>query len=221
MWPESGGDPNTNSELSTILAQAKKAGIPKDLIERAVAKGKGLSTSGEPLQSMTMEAILPPSVAVIVECQTDNKRRTRENIRYIVKQLGGTVGPTTHLFQRRGHVLLDSDILLEEVDVMAKIVETEAVDYDFTEGETSLSIYTEPDQTTSVAQTLSDSLDLTIRSSNMKWIPREELLVKVDNTEDEDRLPISDMISQIEADSDVQAVYHNAVLDTQPSTTMI
>ncbi|KAL9581065.1 MAG: hypothetical protein Q9212_004117 [Teloschistes hypoglaucus] len=218
MWPEGGGDPNTNSELSTILAQAKKAGIPKDIIERAVAKGKGLSTSGEPLQSMIVEAILPPSVAIIIECQTDNKRRTRENIRYIVKQLGGTLGPAAHLFERRGHVVLDSDVLLEEVDVMAKIFETKAVDYDFTEGERSLSIYTEPEQTTSVAQTLSKSLDLTIRSSNMTWIPREELLVKVDNTEDEGLVPFSDIISQIEAESDVQVVYHNAVLDTQPST---
>ncbi|KAI4250727.1 MAG: hypothetical protein LQ352_005277 [Teloschistes flavicans] len=195
MWPENGGDPNTNSELSSILAQAKKAGIPKDIIERAVAKGKGVSLSGEPLQSVTVEAILPPSVAAIIECQTDNKKRTRDSIRYIVKNVGGTITPTTHLFQRRGHVLLDSDVSLEEGEVLTKLFETEAIDYDFTEGEKSLSIYTEPDQTTSVAQTLSDSLNLAVRSCEITWIPRLESLVEVDSTDDEDRLPLSDIIS--------------------------
>ncbi|KAL8687968.1 MAG: hypothetical protein Q9218_006001 [Villophora microphyllina] len=210
---KNGENPDTNGELSTILAQAKKAGLPKDVIERAVAKGRGLSLSGEPLQTVTLEAMLPPSVSAIIECQTDNKTRTLNDLRLIVKNIGGRVTATSHLFERRGHIILDSDVLLEEEDVLEKIFETEAVDYEFEEGELSLSVYTEPDKTTSIAQTLSDSLDLKIRSYDMTWVPRPESLVEVEGTKDTGQMPLDEIISQIEADPSVQAVYHNAALD--------
>ncbi|KAL8847069.1 MAG: hypothetical protein Q9198_011251, partial [Flavoplaca austrocitrina] len=85
---KNGGDPTSNSELSTLMAQAKKAGLPKDLIERAIARGKGVSLSGDPLQTLTVEAMLPASVSTIIECQTDNKKRTLEDLRLLVKEAG-------------------------------------------------------------------------------------------------------------------------------------
>ncbi|KAL8670284.1 MAG: hypothetical protein Q9168_005168 [Polycauliona sp. 1 TL-2023] len=193
------------------MTQAKKAGFPKELIERAVAKGKGVSLSGDPLQTMTIEAMLPPSVSIIIECQTDSKKRTREDLRLLMKEAGGMVTPTSHLFDRRGHVRLESDSELKEEHIMEQVLEAGAIDMELADDRKSLSVYTEPNETASIAQRLSRSLGLTLENSEIMWIARSESMVDIDEIEEEPRLAFHEVIGQIEGDSSVQAVYHNVV----------
>ncbi|KAL8870320.1 MAG: hypothetical protein Q9174_003609 [Haloplaca sp. 1 TL-2023] len=204
---ETGGD-STNSEVSTILAQAKKAGLPKESIERAVAKGRGISLSGAPLQTFTVEAVLPQAVSTIIQCQSDNKNRTLKDLRLIVKNLGGTLGPTTHLFDRRGHILLDSEDRLEEEAVMEAVLEAGAIDMVLEDEGTTLSVSTEPNQTASVAQDIVRSLGLKLRSSEIVWVPKSETLVEAKDVDD-GKQTLEEKIGEIEADSSVEAVYHN------------
>ncbi|KAL8946294.1 MAG: hypothetical protein Q9222_007288, partial [Ikaeria aurantiellina] len=157
---ENGGDLQGNPELSTLVGQAKKAGLPKEIIERAIAKGRGVSLSGEPLQTMTLEAILPSSVSAIIECQTDNKKRTLEDLRRIIKEAGGTLTPTSHLFNRQGRITFGSEVELEEEAVMDRVLESGALDMTISDERTLLSVFTEPAQTSSVAQSLAHSLSL-------------------------------------------------------------
>ncbi|KAL8906248.1 MAG: hypothetical protein Q9171_006353 [Xanthocarpia ochracea] len=223
-----GGDPISNSELSTLMAQAKKSGLPKDLIERAIAKGKGVSLSGDPLQTLTVEAMLPPSVSTIIECQTDSKKRTLEELRLLVKEAGGTVTPTSHLFERRGHIIFKSECELEEENIMEQVLEAGAIDMGLEKDRKTLSVYTEPNETASVAQSLSKSLGLTLGSYEIIWVARPESLIDIDEAKEAPRLALDEIISmleypfvtpsasanagigQIEGDSNVQAVYHNA-----------
>ncbi|KAL9627574.1 MAG: hypothetical protein Q9204_006470 [Flavoplaca sp. TL-2023a] len=207
---ENGGDPTSNSELSTLMAQAKKAGLPKDLIERAIARGKGVSSSGDPLQTLTVEAMLPASVSTIIECQTDNKKRTLEDLRLLVKEAGGMVTPTSHLFDRRGHINLASKHELEEEKVMDQVLEAGAVDMDIGEDKKSLSVYTEPSETASIAQSLSSSLNLTRGSSEIVWVARPDSVINMEVVDEERRQALHEVLSQIEGDSSVQAIYHNA-----------
>ncbi|KAL8791521.1 MAG: hypothetical protein Q9213_000138 [Squamulea squamosa] len=225
MWVEHGGDPSSNSELSTLMAQAKKAGLPKSLIERAIAKGKGLSLSGEPLQSVTVEAMLPPSVSTIIECQTDNKKRTLEGLRLLVKEAGGMVTTTSHLFERRGHIILASEHEMEEERVMDAILEAGALDWRFSGDRKSVSIWTEPNETASLAQSLSTSLGLRLDSAEIIWVARPESVINVEDAEEE--LPLHEIIGtlqhssnpflanrsidRLEGDPSVLAVYHNAM----------
>ncbi|KAL8734548.1 MAG: hypothetical protein Q9166_001448 [cf. Caloplaca sp. 2 TL-2023] len=193
---ENGGDPASNSELSTIVAQAKKSGFPKDLIERAIAKGKGVSLSGDPLQIVTVEAMLPPSVSTIIKCQTDNKKRTLEDLRLLVKEAGGMVTPTSHLFDRRGHITFMSKKELEEERIMEQVLEVGALDMEIKEDRRSLSIYTEPNETASIAQSLSASLGLSLSSYEIIWVARPESLVDVGEAEEEEaRLSLEEIIS--------------------------
>ncbi|KAL9591669.1 MAG: hypothetical protein Q9179_007492 [Wetmoreana sp. 5 TL-2023] len=176
------------------MAQAKKAGLPKDIIERAIAKGKGVSQSGAALQTVTLEAMLPPTISAIIECQTDNKKRTLEDIRLIVKNLGGTVTPTSHLFERRGHVILDSERPLEEEGVMEAVLEAGALDMELHGDEKTLSIYTKPNQTTSIAHSLVSSLGLILRRSEIIWVAKPESLVEAE-ADAETQLPLEEIIS--------------------------
>lgn len=173
---------NSNAELATLIAQAKKAGLPKGIIERAVAKGNGISLSGDALETVTLEAILPPSISAIIECQTDNKNRTLSDLRLLVKNIGGTITPTSHLFERSGHIIFESEEELEEEKIMEKVLEAGAVDMEIEEDQRSLSIYTEPSQTFSIARSLTASLGLRMRSSEIIWAARPESRVEVDES---------------------------------------
>ncbi|KAL8715620.1 MAG: hypothetical protein Q9225_006381 [Loekoesia sp. 1 TL-2023] len=190
----SGGDVNSNAELATLIAQAKKAGLPKDIIERAVAKGKGVSLSGDALETVTLEAMLPPSVSAIIECQTDNKNRTLSDLRLLVKNIGGTVTPTSHLFEKRGFIIFDSNEELEEEKIMEKILEAGALDMEIEEDQRSLSIYTEPSQTSSIAKSLTASLGLRMRSSDIIWAVRPESRVEMDESMTEAQLHLRNII---------------------------
>ncbi|KAL8957806.1 MAG: hypothetical protein Q9183_005964 [Haloplaca sp. 2 TL-2023] len=201
-----GGDPTTNSEVSTILAQAKKAGLPKDAIERAIAKGRGLSLSGAPLQTFTVEAVLPQAISTIIQCQSDNKNRTLKDLRLIVKNLGGTLGPTTHLFDRRGHILLDSEDRLEEEAAMEAVLEAGAIDMAIEDDGKTLSVSTEPNQTALVAQGIARSLGLKLRSSEIIWVPRSETLVDTKD-EDDGKYSLEEKIGEYSIRSCVPAVH--------------
>lgn len=184
---------NSNAELSTLVSQAKKAGLPKDLIERAIAKGKGVSLSGNALETVTLEALLPPSVATIIECQTENKIRTLSDLRVLVKKVGGTITPTSHLFNRRGRVTLESAQVIKEDEVMEKVLEAGALDMEVEADR--LVVYTEPSQTASVAQSLAASLELKLESYEIVWMARPESLVEVVKSEDKSPPTLDEIIS--------------------------
>ncbi|KAL8697153.1 MAG: hypothetical protein Q9224_002447 [Gallowayella concinna] len=195
LCTENGGDSNGNSELSTLVAQAKKSGLPKDLIERAIAKGKGVSLSGEPLQTLTLEAMLPPAVSTIIECQTDNKKRTLDDLRHLVKEAGGSVTSTSHLFERRGHIILKSDRELEEDSILERVLEAGALDMEVQADRKSLSVYTEPSETASIARSLSTSLGMSLGSYDIIWVARPDFIVDMEDAEDETRLALEEIIS--------------------------
>ncbi|KAL8933323.1 MAG: hypothetical protein Q9216_006419 [Gyalolechia sp. 2 TL-2023] len=206
-----GEDVNSNSELSTLVAQAKKAGLPKEIIERAIAKARGVSLSGDALETVTLEAMLPPSISAIIECRTDNKNRTLGDLRLLVKNVGGTVTPTSHAFERRGRIILESGGIIEEEKVMDCVLELGALDMEIEEDDNSVSVYTEPSQTASIASGLAESLGLSIRNYEIVWVPRPESKVEVDEPENSTQLSFEKIIGRIEEDSSVQAIYHNAM----------
>ncbi|KAI4142187.1 MAG: hypothetical protein LQ341_003276 [Variospora aurantia] len=196
----SGGDPNSSAELCTLLAQAKKAGLPKEIIERSIAKGKGVSMSGLPLETVTLEAMLPPSISAIIECQTDNKNRTLGDLRLLVKNAGGTVTPTSHLFEKRGRITFDTEgeNEVEEEQVMESVLEAGGLDMDVEEDQRSMTVYTEPSQTASVAQNLAGSLGVKLRNYEIVWVARPESRVEVHNLSDENHPRLEDIIGKSE-----------------------
>jgi len=146
-------------------------------MESAIARGAGKSLSGASLESVTIEAMLPSSVAAIIECQTDNKLRTMADVRLIIKDCGGTVSPTNHLFERRGRIRLKKAESLGEEDILDEVIEAGASDVE-TEDDSHLVVYTEPQQTSSAAEALAKLAGLRLESSDIIWYPKAETLVK-------------------------------------------
>jgi YebC/PmpR family DNA-binding regulatory protein len=88
--------------LVNTIARAKAANMPKDNIERAVAKGN--SKDANDLEQVAYEAYGPGGVAIIVEAVTDNRNRTTQEIKHLFSKNEiemGTPGSAAWAFTKK------------------------------------------------------------------------------------------------------------------------
>ena len=102
--------------------------MAKATMESAIAKGQGVSTSGAPLEPLTIEAMLPSSVAAVIECLTDMRARALQDVRYLVKKAGGIATPTSYLFEKKGKVTFEGQPGLNPDDYLEQAIEAGATD---------------------------------------------------------------------------------------------
>lgn len=171
---------NGNAKLAAVVATAKKAGFPKASIEAAIARGQGRSLNGAALENLTIEAMIPPSVATIIECQTDSKLKTLQDIRQLVIKFGGTLTPTTYMFERKGKVVFEKADGVESDKVLDEAIAAGAIDVDEDE-DGKVVVFTDPSGTMSAAGRLSDVLGIKVESSDIIWDPNEDTKVTVDS----------------------------------------
>ncbi|MCL5004055.1 MAG: YebC/PmpR family DNA-binding transcriptional regulator [Patescibacteria group bacterium] len=88
---KAGGDPNSNPFLRKAVDDARAQNMPKDNIERAIAKGTG-SGEGMLLEELTLEGYGPSGVAFLIEAVTDNRNRTLSEVRGVFSRSGGNLG---------------------------------------------------------------------------------------------------------------------------------
>src|SRR5690348_13230297 len=109
---EGGPDPSANLALQNAIEKARSYSMPKDNIDRAVAKGSGADADASAFETVVYEGYGPSGVAVIVEALTDNRNRTAGEVRHTFSKndgnLGGS-GAVAWLFERRGIVIVDAD----------------------------------------------------------------------------------------------------------------
>src|SRR5437764_14757256 len=89
---EGGGDPAGNAALANAVQKAKDARMPKENIERAIAKGAGADADAQAIEEVTYEGYGPGGVAILVEALTDNRNRTGADVRHIFTKHGGNLG---------------------------------------------------------------------------------------------------------------------------------
>ena len=119
---EGGGDPANNLALQNAIEKARSYSMPKDNIERAIARGSGTGGDSEAFEHITYEGYGPNGVAIIVEALTDNRNRTASEVRHVfAKNDGnlGTSGAVAWLFERRGIILVDADRFDEDSVMLA------------------------------------------------------------------------------------------------------
>src|SRR3712207_617205 len=79
---EGGGDPANNLALQNAIEKAREASMPKENIERAIARGSGADADAAAFESVLYEGYGPSGVAVLVEALTDNRNRTAAEVRH-------------------------------------------------------------------------------------------------------------------------------------------
>src|SRR5207244_9488472 len=83
---EGGGDPLGNPSLALAVQKAKDASMPKDNIERAIAKGTGAGADVDALETILYEGYGPGGVALLIEAVTDNRNRTGSEVRHVLSK---------------------------------------------------------------------------------------------------------------------------------------
>src|SRR5436853_5258693 len=91
---EGGGDPSANLALQNAIEKARSYSMPKDNIDRAIAKGSGADSDTSTFETVVYEGYGPSGVAVILEARTDNHTRTAGEVRHTFAKNDGNLGPS-------------------------------------------------------------------------------------------------------------------------------
>ncbi len=116
----SGADPASNSRLRLVVEQARKVSMPKETLDRAIKKGAGLTGETVNFEHVIYEGFAPHQVAVMVECLTDNVKRTAPEMRVLFRkgQLGAS-GSVSWDFDHLGMIEAEPAVVGADADTAA------------------------------------------------------------------------------------------------------
>jgi YebC/PmpR family DNA-binding regulatory protein len=204
---DGGGDPEGNAALANAIEKAKSYRMPKDNIERAIARGTGEGADAAAIESVTYEGYGPGGVAILVECLTDNRNRTAAEIRYLFTRADaslGEPGSVSWMFEKRGVVLVDADRYSEDDLIVAIDAGAEDV---VTEGD-SLRIVCDPADLRAVRESL-ERAGVEVQSTEQSMIPKTTVELGPDDARKLlrllDALDDHDDVDQVHANFDIKA----------------
>ena len=202
---EGGPDPANNSRLRDVIAKAKANNMPNDTIDRGIKKAAGDANSVN-YEYVSYEGYGPSGTAIIVDALTDNKNRTAANVRNAFTKGKGNVetpGCVSYMFDKKGQIIIDKENCdMDADDLMMAALDAGAED--FSEEEDSFEIITDPDSFSEVRQALEDA-GIEMASAEVTMIPQ----TYVELTDEQDLYCINKILDLLDADDDVQQVYHN------------
>ena len=202
---EGSDDPDMNFRLRLAIDNAKSQNMPKDTIERAVAKGAGKGADGNALEELTYEAYGPGGTGFIIQTLTDNRNRAASGIRSKVTRSGGNLaanGAVSWNFEQKGLVTLEvegadpEEVALEVMDIGAEDVEIEE----------DLVSVTFPFNEFARAKTELESLnDVRIENAELAMVPNNTV-----SLEKSQALQTLRLLDELEELDDVAKVFTNA-----------
>jgi YebC/PmpR family DNA-binding regulatory protein len=201
---EGGPDPAANLALQNAVEKARSYSMPKDNIDRAIAKGAGTDADAASFETVIYEGYGPSGVAVIVETLTDNRNRTAGEVRHtFAKNDGnlGTSGAVLWLFERRGIVIVDAEGA-DEDELMLAAAEGGADDVSL-DG-TTFTVTSDPTNLAAVREAV-EAAGFTVDSAELTMVPKTTVEVADEN----EAKKILRLIDQLEDNDDVQDVYAN------------
>jgi YebC/PmpR family DNA-binding regulatory protein len=198
-----GGDPAHNPRLRNAIDKALAQNMSKDNVERAMKRGTG-ELDGASYEEVRYEGYGPGGVAVLVECQTDNRNRTVGDVRHAFTKYGGnlgTDGSVAYLFSRLGVVSFDTGT--SEDAVMEAALEGGAEDV-VSNSDGSVDVLCAPD----ALPVVRDALERAgLKPASAEVTERPSTAVAVDGEEAQKLLKLLEALDDLD---DVQNVYTNA-----------
>ena len=192
-----GEDISCNPRLRTILAFAREQNMPKDNIERAIAKATASDSAN--YDEIRYEGYGEGGVAIIVETLTDNKNRTAPEIRFIFSKHGGNlgeVGGVSFLFNKVGKL------------VYPKIKFEQAFDFAIEIGAENIELVDDCVEITSSVELFAEIRDSFIKKFGDP-IEADLVFLPLSYIHCEDKTNILKLLSALEDNDDVQSIYHN------------
>ena len=201
---EGGGDPANNLALQNAIEKARSYSMPKENIDRAIAKGSGADADANAFETIVYEGYGPEGVALIVEALTDNKNRTAADVRHLFAKNGGNLGATGAVawqFERLGVVVVAGDgadeeeLLLVAADAGADDVQPDG---------SSFQVTSAPEALVAVRAAVEEA-GFSVESAELQLVPKTTVSI-----EDEAKArQVMRLVDALEENDDVQDVYAN------------
>jgi YebC/PmpR family DNA-binding regulatory protein len=199
---QGGANPDNNPTLADAIQRAKDSRVPRETIERAVARGGG-DTGAANFQTVFYEGYAPGGVAVLAETLTDNRNRTSQDLRSIFTKHGGALGEPNSvkwMFDKRGVILVGKGSI-DENKLMELALEAGADDV--RESGEDWEVVTDPGSFEAVRGAI-EGESVTPSSAEVTMVPQNTVPVDESNARSVLRL-----VEGLEDHDDVQAVYAN------------
>lgn len=197
---KNGPDPDMNFKLRFEIDKAREASMPKENIERAIAKA---TTEAANITEVAYEGFGPGGVAFIVQVATDNKNRSAQEIKNTFERAGGSLagpGAVSFNFESKGFMLVKKTENSE--DEILKLIDSGVEDFEET-GD-GIEVYVAPEGLGETHKKLTNagfevtSAELQMKPKNLQTISDQTLARKVIN-----------LIETLEEVEDVQKVFTN------------
>src|SRR5450631_1391382 len=203
---DGGGDPDGNPALSLAIQKARDASMPKDNIERAIAKGTGEGADADQIETVLYEGYGPGGVALLIEALTDNRNRTGADVRHALSKHGGNLGEpgsVSYLFDKRGVIVVDA-ARYDEEDLLTAV---DAGAEDIVPDEDVFEIICEPGSLPAVREALREA-GVEIESADVTQRPKARVPIQ-----ESDAARLLKLIDMLEESDDVGAVHANFDVD--------
>ncbi|OBX00785.1 YebC/PmpR family DNA-binding transcriptional regulator [Gallibacterium genomosp. 1] len=207
-----GADVGANPRLRTAVDKALSNNMTRDTINRAIQRGAGGGDDTN-MESIVYEGYGPGGTAIIVECLTDNRKRTVSEVRHAFTKSGGnlgTDGSVAYLFTRKGLILINE---ADEDALMEAAIEAGADDIQ-PQDDGSFEIYTAWEGLGAVRDAL-EKAGFKIDEAEVTMIPSTTAELDVETAPKLMRL-----VDMLEDCDDVQNVYHNGDISDEVAATL-
>ena len=197
-----GADPAGNSRLRLVLEQARKVSMPRETLERAIKKGAGIGSEAVHFDHVIYEGFAPHQVAVMVECLTDNVKRTAPEMRVLFRkgQLG-TSGSVSWDFDHVG--MIEAEPATKDADPETAAIESGA--QDFEAGEEGTSIFVTDAADLDIVSRALPAHGFTVLSAKLGYKPKNP--VDPASLSAADLEEVEAFLAAIDGNDDVQNVY--------------
>ena len=166
-----GTDPAMNSALALAIEKARQANMPKDNIQRSIARAADKNAAA--LEEITYEGYGPGGVGIIIETATDNKNRTYPEVRTALTKNGGTMadaGSVAFQFTRKGVIRVGAT----GEDALMGVLEAGAEDA--VEEDGGITVYTDMKELASVREAIIAEA-LPVEDAELQYVANNDVVV--------------------------------------------
>ncbi|HCC22655.1 TPA: YebC/PmpR family DNA-binding transcriptional regulator [Candidatus Falkowbacteria bacterium] len=201
-----GADLETNFKLRLAVDKAKESNVPKDNIERAIAKGSG-AAGGDQIEEVIYEGYGPSGAAILITAATDNRNRTSSEIKHILTKFGGSLGGPNSvqwMFEHKGVIRINQSQVKDKDEFQLELIDMGADDVREEDG--GLTVTMEAGQFGKLKKALEDK-GVETEYAEVEWVAKDE----VETTEDTKK-KIESLFDALEDNDDVSNYYSNSGL---------
>lgn len=201
---DGGADLKNNAALEAIVDKCRAAAMPKDTMERAIARGAGAG-GGENYERVSYEGRGPAGVAMILDCLTDNRNRTVADVRHLLSKHGGGLGENGSVawqFERKGVLTIEAKGHNED-DLLMACAEAGADDFKF-DGEVA-EIFCDVPALQPAKQWFAGQSAYKVTGADIAMVAKETVEV----TDESDAKKLLKLLDALEDNDDIQNVFSN------------